>query len=130
MEPSTKKLFRLPTRCLGMNLSLTFSPNWYILLFSFLAAWCLIMVFRRKTALNELKRQVAFGLCALAVAFVMEFFAVSTNLWNYSPSNWPLLLWPTYFVAALFCYQLTLSVNELFRRTKNQNPPARFDGVA
>jgi len=90
-----------------MNLSLTFSPSWYILLVAFIVGWLLIMVLRgRKTAMRELKGQAFFGACCFVVAIAMEFFAVSTNLWSYYPSNWPVILWPTYFVAALFCYQL------------------------
>jgi hypothetical protein len=45
---------------------------------------------------------------------LMEFFAVSTGLWSYTPGNWPVILWPTYFVAILFGYQLLRSIESLF----------------
>ena len=53
------------------------------------------------------------GMLALAL---MEFFAVSTNLWSYTPGNWPVILWPTYFAAILFGYQLLRSIEGLLRR--------------
>jgi hypothetical protein len=44
----------------------------------------------------------------------MEIFATSMNLWNYVPGNWPIILWPTYFVAILFGYQLLRLVERFF----------------
>jgi hypothetical protein len=51
----------------------------------------------------------------VALAF-MELFAVSMNLWQYTPGNWPVILWPTYFAAILFGYQLLRVIEGLFRR--------------
>jgi len=44
----------------------------------------------------------------------IEMFATSMNLWNYVPRNWPAILWPTYFVAILFGYQLLRLVEKVF----------------
>lgn len=65
-----------------------FNSNWHVLLFVFLATGAILFVVRRKwIAKHEDKQQVflAFGgICSLAR---MEFFAVSTGLWNYTPGN-------------------------------------------
>ena len=47
---------------------------------------------------------------------LMELFAVSTGLWNYTPGNWPVILWPTYFAAILFGYQLLRSIEQALLR--------------
>jgi hypothetical protein len=102
-----------------MNLFLDFNSGWYVLLFSFLGAWTILALVRRKWhAKHELKEQMLLalgGMCSLAL---MEFFAVSMGLWNYTPGNWPVILWPTYFVAILFGYQMLRAIEGLlFRRT-------------
>jgi hypothetical protein len=47
---------------------------------------------------------------------LMEFFAVSMNLWHYTPGDWPVILWPTYFVAILFGYQMLRSIEGLLHK--------------
>jgi hypothetical protein len=97
-----------------MSLIFDFNSSWYVLFFSFLAAWAALMIVRRKgQAKREVKEQVFLGLCGTFALGLMEFFAVSTNLWNYTPGNWPVILWPTYFVAILFGYQLLRSIEGL-----------------
>ncbi len=100
-----------------MNFVFDFNYNWYVLLFGFLSAWAVLMIVRGKWKLrHEVKEQVLLalgGMCALAL---MEFFAVSTGLWNYTPGNWPVILWPTYFAAILFGYQLLRSIEGLLWR--------------
>jgi hypothetical protein len=98
-----------------MNVILNFNSDWYVLLFGFLAAWALLMVARRKwLAKQEIKQQVFLAFGGMLSLALMEFFAVSTGLWNYTPGNWPVILWPTYFVAILFGYQLLRSIESLF----------------
>ena len=98
-----------------MNVILDFNSNWYILLFAFLAAWAFLLVVRRKwLAKHEVKQQVFLAFGGMISLALMEFFAVSTGLWNYTPGNWPVILWPTYFVAILFGYQLLRSIESLF----------------
>ena len=98
-----------------MNVIFDFNSNWYVLLFGFLAAWAILLVVRRKWVAKHEVKQLVFlafgGMCSLAL---MEYFAVSTGLWNYTPGNWPVILWPTYFVAILFGYQLLRSIESLF----------------
>ena len=98
-----------------MNVIFDFNSNWYVLLFAFLAAWAILLVVRRKwLAKHEVKQQVFLAFGGMISLALMEFFAVSTGLWNYSPGNWPVILWPTYFVAILFGYQLLRSIEGLF----------------
>jgi hypothetical protein len=98
-----------------MNVIFDFNSNWYILLFAFLGAWALLLVVRRKwLAKHEVKQQVFLAFGGMISLALMEFFAVSTGLWNYTPGNWPIILWPTYFVAILFGYQLLRSIESIF----------------
>jgi zinc transporter ZupT len=97
-----------------MNVIFDFNSNWYILLFAFLAAWAVLLVVRRKwLAKHEVKQQIFLAFGGMISLALMEFFAVSTGLWNYTPGNWPVILWPTYFAAILFGYQLLRSIESL-----------------
>jgi hypothetical protein len=102
-----------------MEVFLNFNSSWYVLLFAFLGAWALLLFARRKwKAVHEMKEQVFLALGGMISLAMMEFFAVSTGLWNYTPGNWPVILWPTYFAAILFGYQLLRSIEGLlFRRS-------------
>jgi hypothetical protein len=95
-----------------MIFSLEFSPNWYILFGFFIVSWLFLLLKRNQSIRKEIKTQFAFGFLIFLVCAAMEFFAVSTNLWNYEPANWPVILWPTYFFASLFAYQLMRTVSE------------------
>ncbi len=97
-----------------MNVFFDFNSSWYILLFAFLGAWAILMVMRRNwRAKHEVKEQVMLALGGMISLGLMEFFAVSTGLWNYTPGNWPVILWPTYFAAILFGYQLLRTIESL-----------------
>jgi hypothetical protein len=102
-----------------MNVFLDFNTSWYVLLFAFLGAWAVLLFARRRwKAVHEMKEQVFLALGGMISLAMMEFFAVSTGLWNYTPGNWPVILWPTYFAAILFGYQLLRSIEGLlFRRS-------------
>lgn len=94
-----------------MNVLFDFNSSWYVLFFAFLISWAVLAVARRKSQGRRETKEQCFlalsGMCALAL---MEFFAVSMNLWNYTSGNWPAILWPTYFAAILFGYQLLRSI--------------------
>ena len=91
-----------------------YSSYWYILLGAFLLGWLAIVVIRRKQFdRREVKRQLLTGVFGTIALASMEVFAVSTNLWNYTPGNWPVILWPTYFAAILFGYQLLRVVEKI-----------------
>jgi len=86
-----------------------------VLLFAFLGAWAILMVLRRNWKVShEVKEQVLLALGGMVSLALMEFFAVSTGLWTYTPGNWPIILWPTYFAAILFGYQLLRTIERLF----------------
>ncbi len=100
-----------------MNVIFDFNANWYILFATFLSAWVVLLIVRRKwNATHEAKEQVFLALGGMVSLAMMEFFAVSTGLWNYTPGNWPIILWPTYFAAILFGYQLLRSIEGLLLR--------------
>jgi hypothetical protein len=100
----------------GMNFDVWFSPIWYVLFFAFLLAWLGLAVLRRKhIKKKEVKEQFILGLLGSCALLSMEIFATSANLWNYVPRNWPAILWPTYFVAILFGYQLLRVVEKFFQ---------------
>jgi hypothetical protein len=100
-----------------MNVVFDFNSSWYVLFFAFLSSWAvLLIVRRRRQGRKEAKEQIFLALSGMFALALMEFFAVSTNLWNYTPGNWPVILWPTYFAAILFGYQLLRSVEGLVRR--------------
>jgi hypothetical protein len=95
-----------------MFFSVGFNPNWYILFGFFFISWLFLILRRRQSIKKEIKAQFAFGFLIFLVCVVMEFFAVSNNFWNYEPANWPVILWPTYFMASLFAYQLMRTISE------------------
>lgn len=66
----------------------------------------------------EVKEQFALAFVGLFILSLMEFFAVSMNLWHYVPGDWPIMLWPTYFAAILFGYQLLRSTEALIKKNK------------
>ena len=97
-----------------MNVIFYFNSNWYVLLFAFLAVWAFLLVVRRNwKSKQEVKEQVFLAFGGMVSLAFMEFFAVSTGLWNYTSGNWPIILWPTYFAAILFGYQLLRSIERL-----------------
>jgi len=96
-----------------MNLILDYNSSWYILLFAFLGAWAFLLTVRRKWSRHEVKEQMLLALGGMTAMALMELFAVSNGLWNYTPGNWPVILWPTYFAGILFGYQLLRSVESV-----------------
>jgi len=98
-----------------MDTVLLFSQNWYVLFFAFLLSWLVLLTGRKSySSKREIKEQFCLALIGLFFLLLMEIFASSVNLWHYVPGNWPIILWPTYFVAALFGYQLVRLVERLF----------------
>ncbi|XHH10466.1 MAG: hypothetical protein ACFCUE_07515 [Candidatus Bathyarchaeia archaeon] len=96
-----------------MNVFFDFNSSWYVLLFAFLGAWALLLIVRKRWNLHEVKEQLFLAVGGMVSLALMEFFAVTTGLWNYTPGNWPVILWPTYFAAILFGYQLLRSIEGL-----------------
>lgn len=100
-----------------MNLIFDFNSTWYILLSAFFVSWAAMLIIRRKNrGKREKKEQIILAISGLIALGLMEFFAVSTNLWHYSTGDWPIILWPTYFAAILFGYQLLRSIEDAVRK--------------
>jgi hypothetical protein len=73
---------------LGMNLLFDYNSSWYVLFFGFLAAWAVLLIALRKgPTKREAKEQVFLGLSGMLALGLMESFAVSTNLWHYTPGD-------------------------------------------
>ena len=98
-----------------MDIIFQFNQNWYVLFFAFLLSWLIILIGRKSYGnRKEAREQLYLALGGLITLLLMEVFATSTNLWHYTSGNWPIILWPTYFVAILFGYQLLRFVEGLF----------------
>jgi len=93
--------------CLHVISMFEINQNWYVLFLGFLLPWLILTISRRKSmGMKEIKEQVIIACLGLCVLTLMEVYAVSSDLWHYVPGDWPVILWPTYFVAILFGYQL------------------------
>jgi hypothetical protein len=90
-----------------MEVVFQFSQDWYYIFFGFFLPWIFLLV-RRKSykSIREVKEQFCLAGVLVLVALAMEVFAVSKGLWHYYPDDWPIILWPTYFVAILLGYQI------------------------
>jgi hypothetical protein len=97
-----------------MDIIFRFDQDWYILLLGFLLSWIVLLAIRRKhIGKEETKEQLYLALGGLSTLFVMEVSATSMNLWHYTSGNWPIILWPTYFFAILFGYQLLRVIEDV-----------------
>jgi len=96
-----------------MGIVFQFNQNWYVLFLAFLLSWLVLLIGRRSyRRKREIKEQLCLALIGLFILLLMEFFGTSVNLWHYIPGNWPVILWPTYFVAVSLGYQLLRLVEE------------------
>jgi len=100
-----------------MNLIFQFNQNWYFIFFSFLLLWLILLVWRKGYKnKKEIKEQFSLAIAGIFILIVMEIFAVNMDLWHYTPADWPIILWPTYFVALLFGYQLLKIIERMFQK--------------
>lgn len=98
-----------------MSAVFQFNPNWYVLLLAFSLSWLALLLVRKgRGGKKEAKEQACLAVAGSVTLVSMEVFAISANLWNYVPGNWPIILWPTYLVAILFGYQLLRFIEEIF----------------
>ena len=98
-----------------MEMLFEFSQNWYIVFFSFAILWIILVIYRKSyRKKKEVKEQFTFALIGLIITFILENYAVSEDLWHYIPGDWPIILWPTYFVVVLFGYQLLKLIEKYF----------------
>ena len=78
-----------------------FPSEWYILLGFSVALFAVFSLARR-----NFSGCIRFGIIGLVISAVTEFIGVSAGLWNYTNGNWPVILWPTYFVYTMSFYQI------------------------
>ena len=78
-----------------------FPSGWYVL-FGFALALFVIFSHLRKST----KGAARFGFIGLAIGIVSEAIGVGMGLWNYSPANWPVILWLIYFLYTSAFYQM------------------------
>ena len=90
-----------------MGIFLDWPVGWYYLTAFLVAVWIVIMWYRKDFKLRD---QIIVGLTITALAFVLELIAVSNGIWNYVPGNWPLILWPHYFLSGMVAFQIVKAV--------------------
>lgn len=83
--------------------------GWYFVSAILLAVWIGLMFYRKNF---KLKTQLIVGTITLILAFFIEITAVSQGIWNYVPGNWPLILWPHYFLSGMVAYQIVKTVEK------------------
>ncbi len=89
-------------------------PNEWWAAFAFVfGIYLILLISRKKRGPNELKAQLLVGLSSLVLSTIFELMCVSLGLWNYNPGNWPVILWPIYFVTGLLAYQLVKKIEEI-----------------
>lgn len=82
-------------------LILDFPSGWYVLFAFALVLFAIFSYFRK-----SFSSVIRFGFIGLAVAVVSEIIAIYLGLWTYTNGNWPIILWPTYFLYTAAFYQL------------------------
>lgn len=94
-----------------MKIYTSFPSGWWTILAIVYGIYVGAYLLRTKKSL-ELWPQLKSGLVCVLLAFLIEFTAVSLNLWNYTPGNWPIILWIGYFGVGLAGYQINKKLEE------------------
>jgi len=91
-----------------------YPPAWYAFLAVWLVVW--LVLFRRG---RDIRGNLAFGLIGLCAGVAVELLAVFLGLWSYSGGNWPVILWPAYFLASMVWHEIfRFSDGRLFQASK------------
>jgi len=99
-----------------MQLIFDFNLNWFVLFFSFIGAWAVLILNRkRKGQSSSVKEQFFLSIGGLFSMVLMEVFSTQSGLWHYIPGDWPVILWPTYVAAILFGYQLLRFIEDVLK---------------
>ena len=80
---------------------LEFPVGWYPYLFFWLLVWLLLPPWKK-----DYRGTLMFGAVGTVLGAGVETLAVFMGLWSYTGGNWPVLLWPAYFIASMVWYQL------------------------
>ncbi len=78
-----------------------FPVMWYAYLAVWLSFWAALPPWKK-----EIKEAIQFGLMGTCLGVVVEVLAIAMGLWEYAGGNWPVVLWPAYFVASIVWHQL------------------------
>lgn len=87
----------------------TTEPAWYLIIIILASIWLVLMYYRKS---YRMRQQIAVACFATLLAFVMENIAVFHGIWDYTGGNWPIVLWPTYFISAMMMYQMAKLADE------------------
>jgi len=82
--------------------------GWYYVIAILFSVWLFTMVYNKN---YKIRPQITVGLITLALSFFIENVAVSQGIWNYAPGNWPVILWPSYFLSGMAAYQIVKIVD-------------------
>ena len=94
---------------MATGIYLQWGAGWYLISAFILVIWVLIMRYRKD---YRLRPQIMTGLVLTGIALIIENIAIFYGLWNYAPGNWPLILWPNYFLSGLAAYQVVRLTDE------------------
>lgn len=99
-----------------MGLYLDFPSGWWLIL-AILYIPYFILFFARKSyqSKKEIKHQLILALIVASVSFPIDFMAVSLRIWTFFPNNFPVVLFPAYFGAALLGYQILKKIEEVVK---------------
>ena len=92
-----------------MAVYLEWGFGWYYVTALLLAVWVGLMFYRKN---YKFRTQLIVGAITLFLSFIIENIAVSQGIWNYVPGNWPLILWPNYFLSGMTAYQIVKAVEK------------------
>ncbi len=99
-----------------MNIYFSFGEGWYLVLGTLVCVWLLIIIYRKGYRnRKEIKQQIIVSMIGIGLAFGMEYMAVSKGIWHYFPGDWPIILWPFYFLVGIAGYQLVKLAQEHIR---------------
>lgn len=78
-----------------------FPMGWYPFLVLWFVIWLVLPPWKK-----DIKKNTQFGLIGVLLGIGVEIAAITFGLWEYSGGNWPVILWPAYFLASIVWYQL------------------------
>lgn len=88
-----------------------FPVEWYAYITLWFVVWLAIPPAPWK---KDVKNNVLFGLIGTVLGIAVEGTASILGLWTYTRGNWPVILWPMYFVASIVWHE----IYRLFERRK------------
>lgn len=97
-----------------MGLGFEFSPVWWVVIAIIYFPYLFLLVQRKSYKKSaELRAQFLVAFAILILSMFVELVAVTAGLWNYTPGNWPVVLWLGYFGSGLLAYQLVRKIEEM-----------------